>query len=100
MLGDRIRLLRESQGMKQEQLGKCLGVSKQTVSNWENGNIMPAVDRLEQMIKLFNTTPNFIFGFEDHSTLDLDGLSEAEIAHVYMIVNDLKALHKAADGQK
>jgi DNA-binding XRE family transcriptional regulator len=36
-MGDRIRLLRQSKGLTQEQLGQRLGVSKVAVSQWETG---------------------------------------------------------------
>ena len=39
MLGDNIRLLRSVRGISQVELGEKLNVSKQSISNWENGNI-------------------------------------------------------------
>lgn len=37
MLGDNIRLLRSVRGISQVELGEKLNVSKQSISNWENG---------------------------------------------------------------
>ena len=42
MLGDQIRRLREAAKETQTELAKELSVSKQSVSNWENGNIQPS----------------------------------------------------------
>lgn len=36
-MGDRIKLLREAQGLTQQQLGELCGVSKSAVSQWEDG---------------------------------------------------------------
>ena len=36
-MGDRIRMLRESKGLSQEQLAQQLGISKGAVSQWELG---------------------------------------------------------------
>ena len=36
-IGKRIRACRLAKGMTQEQLAQALFVSRQTVSNWENG---------------------------------------------------------------
>ena len=36
MVGDRIKIVRESNKMSQVEFGKSLNVTKQTVSNWEN----------------------------------------------------------------
>ena len=43
MLGDIIKTLRLSHTLSQVQLAKSLNVSKQTVSNWENNNILPSI---------------------------------------------------------
>lgn len=43
MLGDIIKTLRLSHNLNQVQLAKSLSVSKQTVSNWENNNILPSM---------------------------------------------------------
>lgn len=37
-MGSRIKTLRESKGLVQEQLGKIIGVSKSAVSQWEDGS--------------------------------------------------------------
>lgn len=49
MLGQNIRMLRQARGLSQVDLGKRLNVSKQSISNWENDNIMPSVETLVQM---------------------------------------------------
>lgn len=41
MLGDNIRLLRSVRGISQVELGEKLNVSKQSISNWENGIFSP-----------------------------------------------------------
>lgn len=39
--GDRVRRMRIAAGLTQEQLGFAVGVSKQSVSDWENGRQYP-----------------------------------------------------------
>lgn len=47
MFGDIIKKLRLSQNLSQVlQLANELNVSKQTISNWENNNILPSIDML------------------------------------------------------
>jgi transcriptional regulator with XRE-family HTH domain len=38
-MGDRIKALRESQRLSQEAVGKIVGVSGASISQWENGTI-------------------------------------------------------------
>lgn len=44
MLNTRIKELRTARNLSQVQMAKLLGVTKQSVSNWENNNIQPSVD--------------------------------------------------------
>ena len=46
MFGDRIKSLRNSYNLSQFQLAEKLKVSKQTISNWENNNILPSIEML------------------------------------------------------
>lgn len=46
MFGDQIKALRQAAKLNQVQLAEKLNVSKQSVSNWENNNIMPSIDML------------------------------------------------------
>ena len=36
---NRIKQLRQERGLSQSQFAKCLSVSKQSISNWENGKV-------------------------------------------------------------
>ena len=49
MLGDRIKLIREANNLKQVEFGRILNVTKQTVSNWENNNIQPSVEMIKKI---------------------------------------------------
>ena len=97
MLGERIRYLRELRQLKQEQLAERVGVTKQTVSNWENGNMMPSVDAFLRITEFFHTTPNYLLGYDEKAYIDTTGLSENEIAHLMFLIDDLKAHHRKAE---
>ena len=53
MLGEQIRKLRLARNISQVQLAQKLDVSKQSVSNWENNNILPSVEVLVKIAKFF-----------------------------------------------
>ena len=97
MFGERLRILRLEKGISQKELGKRFGVTKQTVSNWEIENVTPTLDMFQSIAQFFDTTPNYLLGYEVYTGLDVTGLSEKEILHVMAIIDDLKALHKAAE---
>lgn len=95
MFANRIKYLRQSRELNQVQLADKLGVAKQSVSNWENDNIMPSVEMLEKIADFFNVTTDYLLGREgkktmDGQTIDVTGLSQRRIEHIKQIVDDLR----------
>ena len=64
VLGYRIRRLRKEKMLSQEQLGKLLGVSKVSVSGYENGTRNPSMEILSKMVDVFNVSSDYILGRE------------------------------------
>jgi len=64
MFGERLKSLRMAKGLSQEELGKRFGVTKQTISNWENENITPALDMFINIVEFFQSTPNFMLAMK------------------------------------
>ena len=90
MLNDRIKELRPAKRMTQVDLAKRLGLTKQCVSNWENDNVLPSVEMLSRIADFFGVSTDYLLCRDDGQTLDVNGLSPDEIAHLQEIVNDLK----------
>ena len=90
MLNEQIKLLRMQRGINQVELAKSLGVTKQSISNWENDNIMPSVEMVIKIARFFNVSTDFLLGLPSEKTLKTDGLSELQIAHLQTIINDLR----------
>ena len=65
-LGDRIKILRTSRKLSQEQLGKALGVSGASVSQWENGGTKDLkIENFLRFCEYFNCDPHWLaFGEE------------------------------------
>lgn len=90
MLGEKIKILRVSRGINQIELSKALGVSKQCVSNWENDNIQPSIEMLIKIAQYFNATTDYLLGLENDRKISLNGLTEKQIAHITLLIEDLK----------
>lgn len=88
MLGKRINELRTASGWSQVQLAEKLNISKQTVSNWENGNIQPSIDMLVRISKLFRVSTDYLLGLDNETAIKVDGLPISFIAHLSQIVED------------
>ncbi|MFR4750684.1 helix-turn-helix domain-containing protein [Enterococcus raffinosus] len=71
IIGRQIQSLRNKYRMTQEDLASKLGVSKQTVSNWETGLKTPRMGAIQKLSELFNVSKSFIIeGKQDNQ----DGL--------------------------
>ena len=89
MLGDRIRALREARLLTQVQLADVLHVSKQSVSNWENNNILPSVEMLVTMAHFFSVSTDYLLELDHRQFIEISGLSPAQLAHVQLIIQDI-----------
>lgn len=60
ILADKIILLRKQQGWSQEQLAEHLGVSRQSVSKWEQGLSIPDLDKIVKMSGIFGVPTDYL----------------------------------------
>ncbi|MBM6987275.1 XRE family transcriptional regulator [Lactobacillus delbrueckii subsp. lactis] len=82
MIGKYLRDLRRRRGMSQQELALALGVSKQTISNWEVGRKVPRMKAVEKIANIFGVSRNSVLaglpaemlvqeGQEDRRVVDL-----------------------------
>ena len=90
MLSKRIKELRISLGLNQVQFGKSLNVTKQTISNWDYDNIQASVDMLLKIVRLYSVSADYLLGIDDRNTVDVTGLNNSQIAHIQMIIDDIR----------
>lgn len=64
-----IKNLRTERNLTQEEVGKIIGASKQTLHKYENGIItnIPQ-DKIEALANLFDVSPAYIMGWEENKT--------------------------------
>lgn len=99
MLGDKIKMLRQSQGLSQTDFAKRLFVTPAAVSQWEKGTTRPDMDKLIKIAKIFSVPLDF---FSD----DPDGkqYTEAELIKQHLLIElqqpkteEARILAKAVD---
>ena len=66
VMGERIKQLRKSLNMSQEELGSKIGVKKSAVNKYETGDVenIPR-QSIEIMCKLFSVSPSYLLGIEE-----------------------------------
>ena len=62
---NRIEEIRNAKGIRQEELAKKLGVSRQTISSLENGRYNPSILLAYKIARYFGMTIEEVFIFEE-----------------------------------
>ena len=60
-----LKLLRRERGISQQKLADAIGVSQQSINQYENYSIEPDIDGLTRMADFFETSIDFIVGHTD-----------------------------------
>ena len=90
MFGDIIKSLRTAHNLSQVQLAQKLDVSKQTVSNWENNNILPSIDMLIRISRFFSVSTDYLLELDSRHYIEVTDLTETQLAHIQQIIDDIK----------
>ena len=65
IIGERIRETRIEQKISQTRFGDMLGVSQDTISLWERGKSLPAVQDVIQICTTFHIESDYLLGLKD-----------------------------------
>lgn len=95
MLGEQIKKLRIAKHLNQVQLAKHLGVTKQSISNWENNNIFPSVDMLKKIAQFFSCSADYLLELDTSRVfIETTNLSLEQINHIQQLITDMELLNK------
>ena len=75
-IAENIVEFRKRKGVTQEEMASFLGVTKASVSKWENGQSMPDILMLPQLATYFGVTVDDLLGYEPQ-------LSKEQIQKIY-----------------
>ncbi len=94
MLGDQIKILRKAKQVSQVELANQIGVTKQSVSNWENDNIMPSVDIIKKLSNYFGCTSDYLLELDKtRIIIETTHLTPVQASHIIQIVRDYEQLN-------
>lgn len=96
MLGDRIKLLRNEQGITQEQLADYLNLSRSSVNNYENDGVEPSLSVLVKIADRFNISLDYLLERTDekYNLNLLDANARELILKLCDVVNDYEIIKK------
>ena len=85
-IGTRIRTMRKSRGMTQEELGKAIGQSASSITMYETGRREPDFETLEALADVFNVPlVSFVAGGGTVSVGASDDLSHSDDFRVFVM---------------
>lgn len=79
MLANRIKSLRQDKQWNQTELATKIGVGRTTVTEYEAGRIVPPLDKLQAMAKLFDVSVQYLTGetnAKNQPTTDVNDIAE------------------------
>ena len=91
MIADKIKTLREKQGITQSELAVNLGITRSAVNAWEMGITVPSTQYVVQLAKYFNVSSDYLVDLPNTATISVEGLTEREIASLVEIVRCYKS---------
>jgi len=94
MFGDIIKSLRKAHNLNQVQLAEKLNLSKQTVSNWENNNILPSIEMLIKIATFFSVSTDYLLELDNRRYIEVTGLTDSQIAHIQQLIGDIQGKTK------
>ena len=70
LFGKRVRNIRKSRKLTQEQLAELIGMDTHHLCKMENGSHFPKIKNLAKMVEVLNINIKELFTFEEHKTED------------------------------
>ena len=89
-LKDKLQLLRKQNGYSQEQLADKLGIARQTISKWENGQAVPELNGLILLSDLYGVTIDRMVKEDDACNVSLCKHASIDIKNVIAFLLEAK----------
>lgn len=89
-LGLRLKALRQKKRLSQKFVAARIGVTRATISAYENNLTTPSVEQLVKLALLYGASLDFMLNLDRRDVLYLDGLTESQRLTVRSMVDLLK----------
>ena len=74
MIADKIKTLREANGMTQNEVARQLGITRSSVNAWEMGISIPSTMYIVELAQLFAVSTDYLLGLDHKAVLDISDL--------------------------
>lgn len=59
-LAEKLFELRKEKGWSQEKLAEQINVSRQSISKWESGQVLPEIEKIIELSRIFQVTTDYL----------------------------------------
>ncbi|RNB52681.1 XRE family transcriptional regulator [Brevibacillus gelatini] len=70
ILGERVKVLRQTRKILQKDLAEEVGITKQSLSVFEKGSSSPSLDTLVKIANYFNVSVDYLLGRTDNPEIN------------------------------
>ena len=85
----RLKKIRKGLALHQDQVAKQIGVTRSTISTYENNTRQPSLEMLVRLARLYRVNTDYLLGLSDSASIDLSGLTDDEVELVFALVSTL-----------
>lgn len=96
--GLRIRELRESHKLSQEELGRKVGRSKSVISSYENNLKIPPLEILTNIAVVFNVSLDYLVGIDKEEMISVNGITKKQKKIINTILLEFKEKSSLSNG--
>ena len=82
--------MREEAKLTQTELAKQLGITRSGVNAWEMGISVPSTQYIVEIAQFFRVSTDYLLGVQSSKTIDVSGLTDADIRVLHTLVNHLR----------
>lgn len=90
MVSEKIKQLREKNGLKQTDLARMLNITRSSVNAWEMGISIPSTQFVYDLAKVFRVSTDYILGIDESATISVKGLDSQEVAILVELANKFR----------
>ena len=95
---ERIKELRERNGLTQSELARKLYITRSSVNAWEMAISIPSTEKIAQLCQILHTTSDYLIGLDDTETLPLKNYSPEEKTLIYHMIQYMDKNKKDTSG--
>lgn len=94
MIAEKIKMLREKNGISQSILAKKLGITRSSVNAWEMGISVPSTQYVIELASLFHVSTDYLLCMPQTASMDISGLTDDDVKAIYPLILHLKSKNK------